>query len=161
MKKFLSLITAAALSVSVASAEIDLSTLSFAELAALRDQCQLEMMQRDEWQEVTVPQGLWEVGVHIPAGTWTIRCADIGRNNFILNECDVSWGAGKPDNNNSWDYKTRKGDVILYNPNNEYYDGGTTELFITLEAGDFVYIDPFYNSVVFTPYQGGTTFTFK
>ena len=50
MKKFFSLVLALILLPCAALAEIDLSSLSFADLAALRDQAQLEMMKRDEWQ---------------------------------------------------------------------------------------------------------------
>ena len=29
-----------------------------------------------EWQEVTIPSGVWQVGVDIPAGYWTVSVAD-------------------------------------------------------------------------------------
>lgn len=74
MKK-LALILAVLLVVSVPSfaEDIDLSALSFSQLAALRDRCQAEMMKRDEWQEVTVPVGVYLVGEDIPAGHWSFR----------------------------------------------------------------------------------------
>ena len=59
--------------VSCACAEdIDLSGLSYAELVALKDRINLAMWESEEWQEVTVPDGIWEVGKDIPAGTWTV-----------------------------------------------------------------------------------------
>ena len=161
MKKLLSLLVSLFLLCSSALAEIDLSVLTFDELAALRDQCQLEMMSRDQWQEVTVPQGLYEVGVHIPAGDWTIRCADTGRDNYLLMECLIRWGEGRPGDRYFWDYGKKKGEVEIYNPNNTDYSDQVQEFTITLEVGDFIYIDPEYNRAVFTPYSGVPSFNFK
>ena len=56
MKKILALALALILICPAALAGVDLTALSFDELAALRDQAQLEMMKRKEWQEVTVPR---------------------------------------------------------------------------------------------------------
>ena len=145
-----------------ACADVDLSALSFEELALLRDRCLSEMMSRDEWQEVTVPQGCWEIGVQIPAGTWLIRCADLGRDSLLMAECEIRWGKGRPDASGYWDYKTEKGHVEIFNPNSEKYkEGKTTEFVITLEEGDFIYIHPQYNKAVFMPYVGSSSFGFK
>lgn len=57
------------------AAEISLSDLSWEELIALREQISREMMARDQWQSVVVPQGLYQVGKEIPAGKWTVSCA--------------------------------------------------------------------------------------
>ena len=160
MKKLISLLLILALLPICAFSEIDLSSLSFEDLAALRDQCLLEMFSRDEWQEVTVPQGLYEIGVHIPAGTWTIRCSDKGWDSLMMGEADLRWGVGKPDGNGYWSYKTEKGDVDVYCPNNTHYRDQVTEVTITLEEGWFLYIEPAYNSVVFTP-PVGPSFSFK
>lgn len=67
---FLSLILLAA---SAAADPVDLSGMSFDELVALRDQLNLAMWNSQEWQEVTIPAGVWKVGEDIPAGHWTIR----------------------------------------------------------------------------------------
>ena len=162
MKKLFALTLVLALLSSVSLAEsIDLSSLSFSDLAALRDRCQMEMMSREEWQEVTVPQGLWEVGAQIPAGTWIVRCADQGRSDYLLRECSIRWGTGRPGKNFYWTYQTEKGSVDIYNPNNEDYSGQVTEFVLTLEAGDFIYIVPQYNAAVFIPYTGGPSLGFK
>ena len=58
-----------------AFADIDLTSLTFAELVDLRNKCLTEMTKRDEWQEVTVPVGVWKIGEDIPAGHWNITCA--------------------------------------------------------------------------------------
>ena len=58
------------------SAAIDLSGMSYDELVALKDQINLAMWESEDWQEVTVPQGVYEVGVDIPAGHWTIKASE-------------------------------------------------------------------------------------
>lgn len=160
MKKFLCVMFAALLACATALADdIDLSGLSFQELAVLRNRCLYEMMQRDEWQEVTVPQGNYQVGTEIPAGKWVIRCADTGRDSYLMKEAEVSWGVGKPENGRvpyPW-----KGDVEVYNPKNSSYKGEITEYIIELEDGDWVAINPLYNAVVFTPYTGTPNLGFK
>ena len=137
----------------------DLSALSFDELAALSAQCQAEMMTRDEWQEVTVPQGNYRVGVDIPAGKWVVRCADTGRNDYLLKETWISWGTGKPEN--GFVTQPRKGDVEIYNPKSTRYGGEVTQYVIELEKGDWVAIHPQYNAAVFTPNTGNTGQGFK
>ena len=163
MKRFLCCLFAIMFMTVFAIAEdIDLSGFTFEELAALRDRIQLEMMTRDEWQEVTVPQGLWEVGVDIPAGTWTVKCADLGRRDYLLRECWIRWGIGKPETGTNWDYRNRKGDIEIYNPNSEdYRQGQVTSYDIELKEGYFVYIHPQYNKAVFTPYHGKPSLGFK
>ena len=160
MKKLLSAVLILLVLLPYASAEdLDLSGLSFAELAALAQHVQLEMMKRDEWQEVTVPQGNYRVGVDIPAGKWLVRCADKGRSTYRMQECDISWGTNKPvDGRIPY---PRKGEASIYNPNNENYGEQATELVIELEDGDWVAINPKYNAAVFTPYTGSSGLGFK
>ena len=50
--------------------------MSFEELVALRDQLNLAIWNSQEWQEVTIPAGVWQVGVDIPAGYWTVSVSD-------------------------------------------------------------------------------------
>lgn len=52
--------------------DIDLSKMSYAELVALKDKINLAIWNSQEWQEVTVPVGVYQIGVDIPAGYWTI-----------------------------------------------------------------------------------------
>ena len=51
----------------------DISGLSYDELVELKDKINLAVWQSEEWQEVTVPPGLWKIGEDIPAGHWNIR----------------------------------------------------------------------------------------
>ena len=53
--------------------DIDLSGMSYDELVALKGRINLAIWNSQEWQEVEVPAGVWEVGVDIPAGHWVIR----------------------------------------------------------------------------------------
>lgn len=72
MKRFISLLFALVLTVSVAAAEIDLSGMSYAELILLQRNLVAEIMSRPEWKEVTVPAGTWNIGTDIPAGYYSI-----------------------------------------------------------------------------------------
>lgn len=163
MKRIAALALALALLIPACFAEgIDLSALSFEELAALRNRIQLEMMARDEWQEVTVPAGLWEVGVDIPAGTWLVKCADEWRNNYSMRLCKISWGRGRPFNEDIGQWVDgRKGDTRLFNPDAKEYDGGTVEIIVRVEEGDYIFIDADHNKAVFMPYTGKQNLGFK
>lgn len=161
MKKLLVLVLVAAILLpAVALADVDLSSLSFKELAELRDRCQIEMMKRDEWQEVTVPAGVWEVGKQIPAGTWLVKCSDTGRNEYLMRYCQIRWGKGMPEDG-YWHVGKRSGDVEIYNPNASGYKNQTSEYVVTLSVGEYVYIHPLYNRAVFMPYTGAPSLGFK
>ncbi len=67
--------------------EVDLSGMSYEELVVLKDRINLAMWECDEWQEVTVPEGVWTVGEDIPAGHWTIRAAG-KQDYFYIWYCD-------------------------------------------------------------------------
>lgn len=85
MKKLISIAIAIVLFLSsTALAEIDLDSMSYEELAALRDRCQAELMTRPEWQQITVPSGDYRVGVDIPAGEYTILPTPDGYSNVIV-----------------------------------------------------------------------------
>ena len=66
--------------------DIDLSSLSFEELAALENRIIKEMMSKPEYKEVTVPLGVYKVGVDIPAGKWTL--SGLGKAGMVF------WGKG-------------------------------------------------------------------
>ena len=85
MKKLVSILVLVFLVVSSAAAEdFDLSGLSFDQLVQLQSRITMEIMQRDEWQEVTVPAGIYEVGKDIPAGTWSLEMASKGNCEVLL-----------------------------------------------------------------------------
>lgn len=164
MKRFFSILFALVISVTTfAQAEtFDLSGMTYDELIALKDQINLAIWNSQEWQEVTVPQGVWKVGEDIPAGTWTVRCADIGRNSYMMKECDFSWGEYLSESGRSVRWKGRYDLVTIYNPNNEdYTEGQLTEYTFTVKNGDYIIIGEAYNKAVFTPYTGKPSLGFK
>ena len=74
MKKLLCLLFVLVLLPVVSLSDLpDISGLSYEELVQLRDCINLAIWNSEEWQEVTVPPGLWKIGDDIPAGHWTIR----------------------------------------------------------------------------------------
>ena len=56
--------------------DIDLSLMSYEELLSLRNKIMDEMLTRPEWENVLVPAGVYEIGVDIPEGTWTITAEE-------------------------------------------------------------------------------------
>lgn len=72
MKKLIAVIAALALLFAVAVAEsVDLSAMTFEELAQLQKAIIQEMQSRDEFKSVWVPQGVYTVGEDIPAGVYS------------------------------------------------------------------------------------------
>lgn len=75
MKKLLALFLIAALLAPCALAEeIDLSGLTLDELYTLHTRIAKEIVTRPEWTEITIPAGLYKIGVDLPAGDWCIKC---------------------------------------------------------------------------------------
>lgn len=165
MKKLVALVVALILVSSVALAttvSFDFSGLSLAQLIEVQQQLTMAMWATEEWQEVEVPQGVWIVGEDIPAGTWTVRCADIGRNSYMMRKCDFSWGESLSDNGQYIKWQGRHDSANIYNPNHEDYDEGeATEYTFTVQDGDYIIIDSAYNKAIFTPYAGKPTLGFK
>ena len=165
MKKLAALVVALILVSSVAFAttvSFDFSGLSLAQLIEVQQQLTMAMWATEEWQEVEVPQGVWVVGEDIPAGTWTVRCADIGRSSYMMRKCDFSWGEHISDDGHYIEWNGRWDSADIYNPYNEDYDEGqATEYTFTVQDGDYIVIDGDYNKAVFTPYAGKPALGFK
>ncbi len=145
----------------VQAEEIDLSSMTFDELIALKDRINLAIWECNEWQEVTVPQGIWVVGQDIPEGTWTIRCANNDLNGYTaINASPLLDGSGEV----AWtENRYIKSGLIA---SVDYYDKRPgqqqpplTEFTATLIAGDYVQIS--FNDAVFTPYTGKPDLGFK
>lgn len=76
MKRFLCIVFCVVLFPVFALADLpDISGLSFDELISLRSKVNLSLMRSSNFQKVTVPSGIWEVGKDIPAGHWSITPA--------------------------------------------------------------------------------------
>jgi hypothetical protein len=65
-------------SFALAEQTIDLSQLSYEDLIALKMQVDAEIISRPETNKITVPQGVYTVGVHIPAGEYRIEASGLG-----------------------------------------------------------------------------------
>ena len=135
-----------------AFADWDLSGLTFDDLIALRAQIQLEMMSRGEWEEVEVPQGVYQVGVDIPAGTWTIR----SKGKYYTG---INVGTALREN---------KADVVfppnafatIYNVNGGAYDESKlSEWTVTVSNGEYVVVED--GPAIFTTYTGKPSLGFK
>ena len=154
MKKVITILITLALILSLsvsALAEFDLSGLSFEELVALKDQINLAIWNSKEWQEVTVPQGVWEVGADIPAGKWTISAADGAISAVTI---------GKELRDNGQDVKPTAS-AALVSPSNVVYKQDSSRLTWDVELVDGDYIKISTGSVVFTPYAGKPSLGFK
>lgn len=155
MKKILIALLLLSLLLPAALAEdIDLSGLTYDQLVALKDRINKAMWECDEWQEVTVPAGVWKIGEDIPAGHWTMKVApgsrwvsvhvgdtlnDTGKGIAFL--ADRYWGESvKPEGS---DLST----IELTELDFEFLDGD----YLVIEEGD----------LVFTPYTGKQSLGFK
>lgn len=157
MKKLIAVALMLCLLIPAAVAEdIDLSKLSFSELAMLRNLCQMEMMKRDEWQSVTVPVGVWKIGEDIPAGHWNITASK-----------DSAYGWGSIEYCDKLDITKKEPDrhnVSLYYHAQVKYPGSNasveaTSIDLELEEGMYLIIE--YSAMVFTPYTGKPNLGFK
>lgn len=163
MKKLMIILLTVCLMVSYAAAEeIDLSGMTFDQLVALKNKINLAIWNSHEWQEVTVPQGVWIVGEDIPAGKWTIRCADLGRNDYLLKCTNIKWGAEYDPVTGSIPWSKQYGDKEIYNPNSSDFKAGrVTEITVDLKDGYVVIIHDLYNKAVFSPFTGKPDLGFK
>ena len=158
MKRIVSLLFVLLLLLPAAAfAQIDLNSMSYDELVALKDQINKAMWESKEWQEVTVPQGIYQVGQDIPEGHWTIAAAD-GQN------ITVSWGsklaASKVDIEADWSEGSIYEYENLISETYAYYEkGNKSEVDYDLKAGQYVVVT--YGDAVFTPYQGKPSLGFK
>ena len=154
MKKVMTICMTLALVLALAPAafaDVDLSGMSFDELVALKDQINLAIWNSAEWQEVEVPQVVWEVGADIPAGKWTINAIP-GGNVYVK--------VGNELKDGGTDVKT-KYTLDIYAPDHRRYTEGEslTEGTAELEVGQYVCID--YANAIFTPYAGKPSLGFK
>lgn len=138
-----------------AANSIDLSNLTYEELVALKDRINLAMWQLDEWQEVTVPQGVWKVGEDIPAGHWTIK-TDAAMANITI--CDALNESGK--NADIWESKVYYSETV-HSATYTFFDAESDRLEIDFELAKGMYVIIDYGSAVFTPYAGKPSLGFK
>ena len=154
MKRILSIALACVLVLSLAPAafaDVDLSGMTFDELVALKDQINLALWNSADWQEVEVPQGVWEVGADIPSGKWTILPTPFA---------DTYIKIGQETKNGGTEVNAKVSQRIK---DKDYRDFDAskdiTSWNVELEAGQFLQVD--YGPCIFTPYAGKPSLGFK
>lgn len=157
MKKLLIVTLIAALLLPVfALADLpDISGLSYDELVQLKDKINLAMWNSQEWQEVTVPVGVWTVGEDIPLGHWSISLSPTASVKWAaIKYCDKLNEAGT-DAGNQFDC-----DIYDYlDVGSEDNDRYPKTISIDLKPNTYIIISN--SSVVFTPYTGKPSLGFK
>ena len=159
MKKLVSLFLAVVLALpALALADLpDLSGMSYDELVQLKDKINLAIWNSQEWQEVSVPPGIWEIGKDIPAGYWTVT-----PDNQILsfwygdklNEAKTDVGRG-------WDYNTGVAITLDGKKRSDgtwKYNDTQHQISIDMKEGMFIKTN---GTVIFTPYSGKPDLGFK
>ena len=146
MKKLVALILVLFLSLSLPAMSVMESKggdVPLSEMQALYLIMLESMWQSDEWQRVEVPAGVYEIGVEIPEGEWTISDDSM----FI-----VGVGPELDETKTGIDKKSQKfWDLI----NMKEFTNGWT---VKLVKGDFIYLS---DSVTFTTPIKGQGFKFK
>lgn len=154
MKKLAIVLLSVCMAISCAYSEsIDLSGLSFDELVALKERINLAIWECDEWQEVTVPEGIYVVGEDIPEGTWTIKAAT---DHFTV----VKFGDKLEPNGIDIAYSNKYGSGEAYSEKSRITrDSDPLEFTFTAKKGDYVQVD--YAPALFTPFTGKPDLGFK
>lgn len=153
MKKFLALALVCLFLVPAAVADVpDISGLTFDELITLREKINLAIWQSAEWQEVTVPAGIWVIGEDIPAGHWTIRPVPGSYTSVVYCDKLDEFGTAPAIGWNGWNGTISGLSERLAHP------GERTEVDLEMVEGMF-----FINrgAVIFTPYTGKPDLGFK
>lgn len=156
MKRLITIILILTLAVPAAAlADLpDISNLSYDELVQLKDKINIAMWNSQEWQEVTVPPGVYEIGKDIPAGHWSVRPAKGCGPDYII------YASGVKDQGHDIDIFA--GSYIMECICDEtapYYSGEyKTSTDINMESGFFVRLDC---TMIFSPYSGKSDLGFK
>ena len=149
MKKIISLLMICVffLPVSVMADLPDISELSYVELVQLKDELNLAIWNSNEWKEVTVPAGVWIVGVDIPAGYWEINT--IGEDymfcSYFEKLNDLGDGPARGSRGRVDMISTRK------NKDGSWENNEAHVLYLNMEDGMYFKCS---HDVVFSPYSG-------
>ena len=150
MKRLITAILILALALpAVALADLpDISGLSYEELLQLKEQINLAMWNSQKWQKVLVPKGVWEIGVDIPEGYWTMT--PNGSHVGMYLYCDTldSTKAKASDDCDIWDAYYVSTEKSGSNWKDSEY---LHELSLDMEAGMYIIIPC---DTYFTPYAG-------
>ena len=129
--------------ISNSQAEIDLSQFSFDELVALHDRINLAIWNSNEWEEVTVPNGVWQVGSDIPEGHWSIM---VKEGTFST----ISYGNLLDNTGKEISYNSEVFYQIILSDLGDSNDIVSIDLL--LQAGNYFVVSG--SPVIFTPYSG-------
>lgn len=151
MRKVIILIVCVLFLGSAYASDIDLSNMSYDELVALKDRINLAMWNSQEWQEVSVPVGIWEIGKDIPVNHWLISPVEGDWGQVFYCE-KVDFDIKKPDH----DGKSHT--IVIADKLSSFGNQTVNEIDYDMKAGWF-----FINEVpvVFTPYTGKPELGFK
>lgn len=125
-------------------ADVDLTGMSYDELVSLSKKVGMTIMQSEDFDSVTVPMGLWEVGVDIPEGTWIITPAK--------RMCMIVYGSTLDESGN---------DMNMFDRGNAYADLDDKSESWRVNAKNGNYFLVKYNDAVFTSDTGSTGLGFK
>lgn len=125
-------------------ADVDLTGMSYDELVSLSKKVGMAIMQSEDFDSVTVPMGLWEVGVDIPEGTWIITPAK--------RMCMIVYGSTLDESGN---------DMNMFDRGNAYADLDDESESWRVNAKNGNYFLVKYNDAVFTSDTGSTGLGFK
>lgn len=133
-----------------------LEGLSYDQLVSYRDALNLAIWNSQEWQEVTVPHGLYKIGEDIPAGHWTFAIADIGGVPYL------QYGNKLEGNKKEVSFM---GDIYyaeqLRGPDSSYYDPKHDLLTLDLLLEEGCWLEVSNSPVKVTPYAGKPDLGFK
>lgn len=133
-----------------------LDGLSYDQLVSYRDALNLAIWNSEEWQEVTVPQGLYKIGADIPAGHWTFAIADIGGVPYL------QYGDQLEGNKKEVSFM---GNIYyaeqLRGPDSSYYDPKHDLLTLDLILEEGCWLEVSNSPVKVTPYAGKPDLGFK
>ena len=117
-----------------------------------------ELWNAGEWQEVLVPQGVYEIGVDIPAGHWSIS---VDPNQGEYNQdIRIVWGTELDVSKKKISYSSEYADARIFGIFSTYYDvGDLTEVDYELREGTYLTISG--GNVIFKPYIGKPSLGFK
>ena len=139
-----------------AHAEIDLSGMTLAELMELSQQVTMAMWETEEWEEVEVPIGVYEIGVDIPAKHWNIAAAN---GSFP----EITYASKLDASGRSAEWEDIIHDEHLLGSGYKYYDNYAGEypasIDLDLSNGGYLIVED--GAVVFTPYTGKANLGFK
>lgn len=125
-------------------ADVDLTGMRYDDLVSLSKQVGIAIMQSDEFDSVTVPKGIWEVGVDIPEGTWIITPAN--------QMCMIAYGKSIDESGNDMSqYDSGNSGADLYNSNDSWR--------LTAKSGNYICVK--IGPAVFTSDTGSTGLGFK